>query len=173
MATVMMLENVLASMALMETGVTHVARNFLDFHTAKVFFFSIFQKIIFSLYSHFLDLDLNGLLTRHNFWRILGMLGNYTIPKWKEFLKSRKLILRKSYLSTFIHIMVQKIFDFHAWVKNAILAIFENSEKLPNFLPMHSKMYSFDAVNNSPLWFLHKVPQAPSMCLFMWIKMDK
>ena len=54
--------------------------------------------------SHCLDLDLNGLLTRRNFWRIPGMLGNYTIPKWKEFLKSREPILRKSYLSTFIHI---------------------------------------------------------------------
>ena len=54
--------------------------------------------------SHCLDLVLNGLLTRRNFWRIPGMLGNYTIPKWKEFLKSREPILRKSYLSTFIHI---------------------------------------------------------------------
>ena len=32
------------------------------------------------------------------------MLGNYTIPKLKEFLKSREPILRKSYLSTSIHI---------------------------------------------------------------------
>ena len=54
--------------------------------------------------THCLDLDLNGLLTRHNFWRISGMLGNYTIPKWKEFLKSCKPILRKSYLSTFNHV---------------------------------------------------------------------
>ena len=54
--------------------------------------------------AHCLDLVLNGLLTRRNFWRIPGMLENYTIPKWKEFLKSRKPILRKSYLSTFIHI---------------------------------------------------------------------
>ena len=47
MATVMMiLENVLASMALMETTVTHVARIFLDFHTVEVFFL-IFQKIMF------------------------------------------------------------------------------------------------------------------------------
>ena len=37
MATVMMLENVLASLALMETSVTHVLRIFLDFHAAKVF----------------------------------------------------------------------------------------------------------------------------------------
>ena len=55
-------------------------------------------------WTHCLDLILNGLLTRRNFWRIPGMLGNYTIPKWKEFLKSREPILRKSYLSTFIHI---------------------------------------------------------------------
>ena len=53
-----------------------------------------------SICTHCLDLDLNGLLTRCNFWRIPGMLGNYTIPKWKEFLKSREPILRKSYLST-------------------------------------------------------------------------
>ena len=53
---------------------------------------------------HCLDLDLNGLLTRRNFWCIPGMLEHYTIPKWKEFLKSREPILRKSYLSTFIHI---------------------------------------------------------------------
>ena len=78
-----------------------------------------------SLPSHCLDLDLNGLFTRRDFWLISGMLGNYTIPKWKEFLKSREPILRKSYLSTFIHInkhikwihLVQKKFDFHAWVK--------------------------------------------------------
>ena len=54
--------------------------------------------------THCLDLVLNGLLTRRNFWHIPGLLGNYTIPKWKEFLKSREPILRKSYLSTFIHI---------------------------------------------------------------------
>ena len=54
--------------------------------------------------THCLDLVLNGLFTRHNFWCISGMLGNYTIPKWKEFLKSREPILRKSYLSTFIHV---------------------------------------------------------------------
>ena len=33
------------------------------------------------LFSHCLDLDLNGLSTRRIFWRIPGMLGNYTIPK--------------------------------------------------------------------------------------------
>ena len=54
--------------------------------------------------THCLDLVLNGLLTRRNFGHIPGMLGNYTIPKWKEFLKSREPILRKSNLSTFIHI---------------------------------------------------------------------
>ena len=54
--------------------------------------------------THCLDLDLNGLLTRRNLWSIPGIIGNYTIPKWKEFLKSREPILRKSYLSTFIHI---------------------------------------------------------------------
>ena len=53
---------------------------------------------------HCLGLDLNGLLTRRNFWHIPGMLGSYTIPPKKEFLKSREPFLRKSYLSTFIHI---------------------------------------------------------------------
>ena len=53
--------------------------------------------------THCLDLDLNGLLTRRNFWRIPGMLGHYTIPKWKEFSKSREQILRISYLSIFIN----------------------------------------------------------------------
>ena len=94
--------------------------------------------------THCLDLDLNGLLTSRNFWCIPGMLELYTIPKWKEFLKSREPILRKSYLSTFIHInkhmdgardifwikslngtfLALQIkafgpnnFDFHAWVK--------------------------------------------------------
>ena len=55
-------------------------------------------------FSHCLDLDLNNLLTRRKFWRIPGMLGNYAIPKWKEFLKLHEPILRKSYLSTFIYI---------------------------------------------------------------------
>ena len=64
----------------------------------------IFASSLISLEPHCLDLVLNGLLTRRNFWRIPGLLGNYTIPKWKEFLKSREPILRKSYLSTFIHI---------------------------------------------------------------------
>ena len=62
------------------------------------------RLILRSAHSHCLDLVMNGLLTRRNFWHISGMLENYTIPKWKEFLKSREPILRKSYLSTFIHI---------------------------------------------------------------------
>ena len=60
--------------------------------------------ISYLLRSHCLGLDLNGLLTRRNFWSIPAMLENYSIPKWKEFFKSREPILRKSYLSTFIHI---------------------------------------------------------------------
>jgi hypothetical protein len=52
MKTVMMLENVLASVALMGPSVTHVPTIFLDFHAAMVFIsFQFFQKIIsFSLY---------------------------------------------------------------------------------------------------------------------------
>ena len=42
MATVTTLENVLANVALMESSVTHVPRNFLDFHSVKVFFFQFF-----------------------------------------------------------------------------------------------------------------------------------
>ena len=59
---------------------------------------------LYLLFAHCLDLDLNSLLTWRNFWCIPGMLEHYTIPKWKEFLKSHEPILRKSYLSTFIHI---------------------------------------------------------------------
>ena len=68
---------------------------------AKLF---LVQLVVKNPCSHCLDLDLNGLLTRRNIWCIPDLLGNYTIPKWKEFLKSREPILRKSYLSTFIHI---------------------------------------------------------------------
>ena len=63
-----------------------------------------FRDLVNKIIPHCLDLDLNGLLPRRNFWRIPGMLGNCTIPKWKEFLKSCEPILRKSYLSTFIHV---------------------------------------------------------------------
>ena len=38
MATVTTQENVLASVALIETSVTHVTRDFLDFHTVEVSF---------------------------------------------------------------------------------------------------------------------------------------
>ena len=38
--------------------------------------------------SHCFYLDLNGQKTRGNFWCIPGILGTYTILKWKEFLKS-------------------------------------------------------------------------------------
>ena len=51
MASVMMLENVHARLALMELSVTHVPRIFLDFHSVKVFFFLNFSEImLFSLY---------------------------------------------------------------------------------------------------------------------------
>ena len=110
--------------------------------------------------AHCLDLVLNGLLTRRNFWHIPGMLGNYTIPKWKEFLKLREPILRKSYLSTFIHIKKHKdgargtlwknhnrllfttsneynypkifLIFMHGY-KSASLAIFQNFQKLPKW----------------------------------------
>ena len=83
--------------------------------------------------SHCLDLDLNGLLTRRNFWHIPGMLGNHTIPKWKKILKSREPILRKSYLSTFIHINkhmdgARDIF----WIKSLNGRI-QNFQKLPKW----------------------------------------
>ena len=35
-------------------------------------------------HTHCLDLVLNGLLTRRNFWRIPGVLGNYTIPNLEK-----------------------------------------------------------------------------------------
>ena len=53
MATVTTLENVLASLALMESSVTHVPRIFLDFHSVKVFFFNFSEiNVIFSLLSY-------------------------------------------------------------------------------------------------------------------------
>ena len=66
MATVTTQENVLASVALMESSVPHVPRNFLDFHSVKVFFFSIFLKLmLFSLYykiylMSFIDCNCDG-----------------------------------------------------------------------------------------------------------------
>ena len=55
--------------------------------------------------------------------------------------------------------------------KIAKMALFYPIMKIKKIL---GQMYSFDVVNNSPLWFFfHKVPLAPSMCLFKWIKVDK
>ena len=44
MATVTTQENVLASVALMDTSVIHVPRDFLDFHSVEVFIFFNFYK---------------------------------------------------------------------------------------------------------------------------------
>ena len=54
---------------------------FLTFSISTYVFakFLISNKLIYQ--SHCLDLDLNGLLTRRNFWQIPGMLENYPIPK--------------------------------------------------------------------------------------------
>ena len=160
--------------------------------------------------AHCLDLVLNGLLTRRNFWRIPGMLENYMIPKWKEFLKSREPILRKYYLSTFIHVnkymdgprdifwikslngtflalqikaFGPKIFWFSCMGKKVpfwqFFRIFKNCQN-GNFLPMHENLNFFRP--NAFIWRAKKVPfsdfnqnmsLAPSMCLFMWIKVDK
>ena len=68
---------------------------------------------IFLTRAHCLDLVLNGLLTRSNFWCIPGMLGNYTIPKWKEFLKSREpklKILKIAKMALFYPCMKIKFF---------------------------------------------------------------
>ena len=54
------------------------------------------------LVPHCLDLDLNGLLTRRNFCRIPGLLGNDTIPKWKEFLKCHFRIFKNCQNGTFL-----------------------------------------------------------------------
>ena len=161
-------------------------------------------------FTHCLGLYLNGLLTRRNFWSIPGMLENYTIPKWKEFFKSREPILRKSYLSTFIHI--NKHMDGAGdifWIKSLngtflalqikafgpkkfwfscmgkkvpfwqFFRIFKNCQN-GTFLPMHENQKFFGP--NDFIWSAKKVPfsdfiqnmsLAPSMCLFMWIKVDK
>ena len=66
---------------------------------------------IFLTRAHCLDLVLNGLLTRRKFWRIPGMLGNYTIPKWKEFLKPCEPIQNSEKLPKW-H------FFTHAWKSN-------------------------------------------------------
>ena len=160
--------------------------------------------------SHCLDLYLNGLLTGCNFWCIPGLLGNYTIPKCKEFLKSPEPILRKSYLSTFIHINkhVDGARDIF-WIKSlngTFLALQIKSfgpknfwfscmgKKVPfwwflrilkncqngTFLPLHESQNFFGP--NAFNWSAKKVPfsdliqnmsPVPSMCLFMWIKVDK
>ena len=141
--------------------------------------------------AHCLDLVLNGLLTRRNFWRIPGMLGNYTIPKWKEFLKSREPILRKSYLSTFIH--VNKHMDGARdifWIKslNGTFLALQTKAFCPKkfwFSCMGKKVPFWQflkILKNGFIWSAKKVPfsdfvqnmsLAPSMSLFMWIKMDK
>ena len=55
MANVMVLENVLASLALIESSVIHVPRIFLDFHSVEVSFFSsIFLKLMFLLFTIYL-----------------------------------------------------------------------------------------------------------------------
>ena len=136
--------------------------------------------------SHCLDLDLNGFLTRRNFWRIPGMLGNYTMPKWKEFLKSREPILRKSFLSTFIHINrhMDRARDIF-WIKSLngtflALQIKAFGPKKFWFLPMHENQKFFGP--NAFTWsakkvqfsdFIQNMSLALSMCLFMWIKVDK
>ena len=53
-------------------------------------------------------IDIQDIL--HTAWMsIPGMLGNYTIPEQKYFLKFWGWFLRKSYLTTFIHL--NKLFD--------------------------------------------------------------
>ena len=135
---------------------------------------------VFAAKPHCLGLDLNGLLTRRNFWSIPGMLGNYTIPKWKEFLKSREPILRKSYLSTFIHINkhmdgARDIF----WIKSlngTFLAL-----QIKAFGP---KNFWFSCMGKKvPFWQFLKIlknsqngtflPMHENQNLFMWIKVDK
>ena len=108
-------------------------------------------------HSHCLDLDLNGLLTRRNFWRIPGMLGNYMIPKWKEFLKSRKPILRKS-LSEHFH-------GVGLGLLSKILAV-----KVNIFLGCHFQNFKFPPKN----WHvLSKFDHAPNLQIHMTTFIEK
>ena len=129
--------------------------------------------------THCLDLVLNGLLTRSNFWRIPGMLGSYTIPKWKEFLNPREPILKKSYLSTFIHIdkhmdgardifwikslngtflalqiksFGPKNFDFHAWVKKCHFGNFWKFWKIAKMALFYPCMKIKNVLGQMPLF---------------------
>ena len=126
------------------------------------------------------------------------------------FFKSREPILRKWYLSTFIHINKHmdgardifwikslngtflalqikafgpKIFWFSCAGKKVpfwqFLKILKNCQN-GTFLPMHENQNFFGP--NAFIWSARKVPfsdfiqnmsLAPSMCLFMWIKVDK
>ena len=49
------------------------------------------------------------------------------------------------------------------------MALFYPCVQIKTFL---GQMYSFDVGKNSPLRFFQKVPLAPSMCLFKWIKVE-
>ena len=102
--------------------------------------------------THCLGLDLNDLFTRRNFWSIPGMLENYTIPKWKEFLKLREPILRKFW-------------------KIAKMALFYPCMKIKFFFGPNAFIWSAKKVPFSD--FIQNMSLAPSMCLFTWIKVDK
>ena len=89
--------------------------------------------------------------------------------------------LHKILLFTTSNEYILTIFYFHTWVEKCHFCNF--SERLIRHFLTHawkskefwSKcMYSFEVVNNSLFWkFFHEVILALSMCLFMWIKVDK
>ena len=98
---------------------------------------------------HCLGLDLNGLLTRRNFWSIPGMLENYMIPKWKEFLKKT---IRRSWngpkLLMFQPYKESKMYLRHGiWQKekksSPILAITIISDISIMFFPFFLKIFFF------------------------------
>ena len=110
--------------------------------------------------SHCLDLDLND-LTHSRYARKL-----YN-PKMKDFLKSREPILRKSYLSTFIHIYKHMdVARYIFWIKSLNGTFLAHQIKA--FGP---KFFWFSCMGKKvPFWQYFKIL---SMCLYMWIKVDK
>ena len=93
------------------------------------------------------------------------------------------LILNKNYKQPiFSNPMLYKpgYSSSEAPAKRVILYLLEDVgvEEVSTFLPMHENQKKFGP--NIFIWskqvhydFFHKVPLAPSMCLFMWIKVEK
>ena len=60
---------------------SHKQYNFISSHSWTVCSCCFNSKQTYGCYAHCLGLDMNGLLTRRNFWCIPDMLWSYMIPK--------------------------------------------------------------------------------------------